>query len=257
MRIKNDRNDARAIAHCMRVGWYTVVHVKSEVSQVVRMLLTNRRTLQSKQIDIENEIRGTLRVFGNKLTGTITAGPFEGRVLELIAKTPHLEAMVRPMLVARAALREQCAVLHKMMLEMVRKSATCRRLMTIPGVGAIAALTFLTTIDDPARFQRSRDVGAHLGLTPKKYASGETDKNGGISKCGDAPMRAVLYQAALALLIRSKKYSAIRVWGLGIAKRRGLRRAAVAVARKLAVLMHRIWADGTKYRWQREAAVEA
>ena len=257
MRIKNDRNDARAIAHCMRVGWYSVVHVKSEVSQVVRMLLTNRRTLQSKQIDIENEIRGTLRVFGIKLTGTITAGSFEGRVLELIAKTPHLEAMVRPMLVARAALREQCAVLHKMMLEMVRKSTTCRRLMTIPGVGAIAALTFLTTIDDPARFQRSRDVGAHLGLTPKKYASGETDRNGGISKCGDAPMRAVLYQAALALLMRSKKYSAIRVWGLGIAKRRGLRRAAVAVARKLAVLMHRIWADGTKYRWQREAAIEA
>ena len=256
MRIKNDRNDARAIAHCMRVGWYTVVHVKSEVSQVVRMLLTNRRTLQSKQIDIENEIRGTLRVFGLKLTGTITAGRFEGRVLELVA-TPHLEAVVRPMLVARAALREQCAVLHKMMLEMVRKSTTCRRLMTIPGVGAIAALTFLTTIDDPARFQRSRDVGAHLGLTPKKYASGETDRNGGISKCGDAPMRAVLYQAALALLMRSKKYSAIRVWGLGIAKRRGLRRAAVAVARKLAVLMHRIWADGTKYRWQREAAIEA
>jgi transposase len=256
MRIKNDRNDARAIAHCMRVGWYTVVHVKSEVSQVVRMLLTNRRTLQSKQIDIENEIRGTLRVFGLKLTGTITAGRFEARVLELVA-TPHLEAMVRPMLVARAALRKQCAVLHKMMLEMVRKSATCRRLMTIPGVGAIAALTFLTTIDDPARFQRSRDVGAHLGLTPKKYASGETDRNGGISKCGDASMRAVLYQAALALLMRSKKYSAIRVWGLGVAKRRGLRRAAVAVARKLAVLMHRIWADGTKYRWHREAAIEA
>jgi transposase len=257
MRIKNDRNDARAIAHCMRVGWHSVVHVKSEVSQVVRMVLTNRRTLQSKQIDIENEIRGTLRVFGIKLTGTITVGSFEGRVLELIAKTPHLEAMVRPMLVARAALREQCAVLHKMMLEMVRKRTTCRRLMTIPGVGAIAALTFLTTIDDPARFQRSRDVGAHLGLTPKKYASGETDRNGGISKCGDAPMRAVLYQAALALLMRSKKYSAIRVWGLGIAKRRGLRRAAVSVARKLAVLMHRIWADGTKYRWQREAAIEA
>ena len=117
MRIKNDRNDARAIAHCMRIGWYTVVHVKSEVSQVVRMLFTNRRTLQIKQIDIENEIRGTLRVFGILLTGRITAGPFEGRVLELIAeKPPHLEAIVRPMLVARVALREQCAVLHKMML---------------------------------------------------------------------------------------------------------------------------------------------
>ena len=137
MPIKNDRNDARAIAHCMRVGWYSVVHVKSEVSQVVRMLLTNRRTLLIKQIDIENEIRGTLRVFGMKLTGRVTAGPFEVRVLELIAKTPHLEAIVRPMLVARAALRQQCAVLHKMILEKVRKSATCRRLMTIPGVGAL------------------------------------------------------------------------------------------------------------------------
>ena len=257
MPIKNDRNDARAIAHCMRVGWYSVVHVKSEVSQVVRMLLTNRRTLLVKQIDIENEIRGTLRVFGIKLTGRVTAGPFEARVLELIAKRPHLEAIVRPMLVARSALREQCAVLHKMMLEMVRKSPTCRRLMTIPGVGAITAVTFLTTIDDPDRFHRSRDVGAHLGLTPKKYASGETDRNGGISKCGDAAMRAVLYQSALSLLTRSKRYSSIRVWGLGIAKRRGLRRAVVAVARKLAVLMHRIWADGTEYRWQREAAVDA
>ena len=127
MRIKNDRNDARAIAHCMRIGWYTVVHVKSEVSQVVRMLFTNRRTLQIKQIDIENEIRGTLRVFGILLTGRITAGPFEGRVLELIAeKPPHLEAIVRPMLVARVALREQCAVLHKMMLEMGGRSYTKR-----------------------------------------------------------------------------------------------------------------------------------
>ncbi len=205
MPIKNDRNDARAIAHCMRVGWYSVVHVKSEVSQVVRMLLTNRRTLLIKQIDIENEIRGTLRVLGIKLTGRVTAGPFEARVLELIAKTPHLEAIVRPMLVARSALREQCAVLHKMMLEMVRKSATCRRLMTIPGVGAITAVTFLTTIHDPDRFHRSRDVGAHLGLTPKKYASGETDRNGGISKCGDAAMRAVLYQSALSRFSRDPK----------------------------------------------------
>jgi transposase len=126
--------------------------------------------------------------------------------------------------------------------------------MTIPGVGAITAVTFLTTIDNLACFHRSRDAGAHLGLTPKKYASGETDRNGGISKRGDAAMRAVLYQSALALLTRSKRYSGIRVWGLGIAK--GFRRAAVAVARKLAVMMHRIWADGTEYRWQREA-VEA
>lgn len=254
MPIKNDRNDARAIAGCMRVGWFSIVHVKSDESQEIRMLLCNRRTLQTKQIDIENEIRGTLRVFGIKLAGRITSGPFEGRVLELIENVPRLAAMVRPMLIARAALRQQCAVLHKMMLDMVRKDETCRRLMTIPGVGAITAVTYLTTIDDPARFERSRDVGAHLGLTPKKYASGEVDRNSGISKCGDVAMRSTLYQASLALLTRSTKNSAIRAWGLAVAKRRGLRRAVVAVARKLAIVMHRVWADGTEYRWESKAA---
>jgi transposase len=255
MPVKNDRNDARAIASCMRVGWYSVVHIKSEASQELRMLLSNRRTLQGKQIDIENEIRGTLRVFGLQLNGRVTSGPFERLIRELVKGVPRLAAMIEPMLIARAALRQQCAVLHKMMLDRVRKDETCRRLMTIPGVGAIAAITFVTTIDDPDRFQRSRDVGAHLGLTPKKYASGEVDRNLGISKCGDAAMRSVLYQASLSLLTRSTKHSSIRNWGLAVAKRRGLRRAVIAVSRKLAVIMHRIWADGTEFRWNREAAV--
>jgi len=127
--------------------------------------------------------------------------------------------------------------------------------MTIPGVGTITVVTYLTTIDDPDRFQRSRDVGAHLGLTPKKYASGKVDRNSGISKCGDVLMRTTLYQAALALLTRSQKHSALRNWGLQVAKRRGLRRAVVAVARKLAVVMHRIWVDSTEFRWAREEAV--
>jgi transposase len=253
MPIKNDRNDARAIAGCMRVGWFSIVHVKSNESQEIRMLLCNRRTLQTKQIDIENEIRGTLRVFGIKLAGRVTSGPFEGRVQELVEDLPRLAAMVEPMLVARAALRHQCAVLHKMMLDIVRNDETCRRLMTIPGVGAITAVTYLTTIDNPVRFERSRDVGAHLGLTPKKYASGEVDRNSGISKCGDVAMRTVLYQASLALLTRSKKQSGLRAWGLAVAKRRGLRRAVVAVARKLAIVMHRIWSDGTEYRWENKA----
>lgn len=246
MPVKNDRNDARAIAGCMRVGWFSIVHVKSNESQELRMLLNNRRTLQAKQIDIENEIRGTLRVFGIKLAGRTTAGPFERRVFEMIEGLPRLAAMV----IARAALRQQCAVLRKMMLDIVKKDATCRRLMTIPGVGAITAVTYLTTIDDPVRFERSRDVGAHLGLTPKKCASGEVDRNGGISKCGDVAMRTTLYQAGLALLTRSTKHSAIRAWGLAVAKRRGLWRAVVAVARKLAIVMHRVWSDGTEYCWE-------
>lgn len=254
MPVKTDRNDARAIAQVMRVGWYSAVHVKSDLSQELRMLLTNRKTLLTKQIDIENEVRGTLRVFGLKLAGRVTQASFERRALELVADTPRLAAMVRPMLVARAALRQQCAILHKMMLDVVRLNSTCRRLMTVPGVGALTAVTYLTTIDDPDRFQRSRDLGPHLGLTPKKYASGEVDRNGAISKCGDATLRATLYQAALALLTRTQRWSTLKAWGIAVAQRRGLRRAIVAVARKLAIVMHRIWADGSEFRWSREEA---
>ncbi|MGY4294222.1 transposase [Bradyrhizobium sp. i1.4.4] len=254
MPIKTDRNDARAIAQVMRVGWYTVVHIKGDVSQELRMLLNNRKTLLIKQIDIENEIRGVLRVFGLKLSGRIPQARFEQQTNELTDGHPRLAAMLRPMLVARAALREQYGVLHKMVLEIVRREPTCQRLMTIPGVGALTAITFLTTIDDPDRFQRSRDVGAHLGLTPRKYASGETDRNGAISRCGDVMLRTILYQAALALLTRTKRWSALKAWGVRVAKRRGLRRAVVAVARKLAIVMHRIWADGSEFRWTREEA---
>jgi transposase len=252
MPVKTDRNDARAVAQVMRVGWYSIVHVKSVVSQELRMLLANRKTLLTKQIDIENEVRGTLRVFGLKLSGRITKASFEERALELVAHKPRLEAMLRPMLAARSALSKQYAVLHKMMLDLVRDEPTCRRLMTVPGVGALTAITYLTTIDEPARFQCSRDVGAHLGLTPRKYASGEIDRNGAISKCGDALLRTTLYQAALALLTRTQRWSTLKAWGVAVAKRRGLRRAVVAVARKLAIVMHRIWADGTEFRWSRQ-----
>ena len=141
-----------------------------------------------------------------------------------------------------------------MLLDAVARDDTCRRLMTVPGVGAVTAVTFLAVIDDPSRFQHSRDVGAHLGMTPRKYASGETDRNGSISKTGDALMRTTLYQASLALLTRSKRWSTLKAWGMAVAKRRGLRRAIVAVARKLAIVMHRIWADGTEFRWTREEA---
>jgi transposase len=249
MPVKTDRNDARAIAQVMRVGWFTIVHIKSSGSQETRMLLTNRKTLLDKQIDIENEIRGTLRAFGVKLSGRISQVSFERQALELISHLPRLEAMVRPMLIARSALRQQCAVLHKLLLQAARHHDNCRRLMTIPGVGALTAVMFTATIDDPDRFHKSRDVGAHLGLTPRKYASGEVDRNGTISKCGDTLMRATLYQAALALLTRSARWCKLRAWGIAVARRRGMRRAVVAVARKLAILMHRIWADGTEFQW--------
>ena len=255
MPVKNDRNDARAIAQVIRAGWYRPVHIKSERSQKLKMLLTNRRQLMVKKIDLENAIRGTLRVFGIRLSGRMRDHLFEKRAVEVLADRPDLAAMVEPMLIARAALRDQCAVLHKVMLDVVKHDPTCRLLMTAPGVGPLTAVTFVTTIDDPARFRRSRDVGAHLGLTPRKYASGETDRNGAISKHGDTWLRTTLYQAALALLTRTKRWSALKAWGVRVAMRRGIGRAIVATARKLAILLHRMWTDGAEYRWTKEAVV--
>jgi transposase len=171
--------------------------------------------------------------------------------MELTADQPRLQAMVRPMLTARAALQEQYDALHVMVLKAVKSDGVCRRLLTVPGVGPVTALAFATAIDDPARFRHSRDVGAHLGLTPRKYASGEIDRNGAISKSGDRLAREALLLAAHTLLTRVTRWSALKAWGMAVAKRRGLRRATVAVARKLAVIMHRMWADGSEFRWSR------
>src|SRR5262249_25957654 len=132
--------------------------------------------------------------------------------------------------------------------------AQVRRFMTVPGVGAITALCFLATIDDPTRFKRSRSVGAYLGLTTRRYASGEIDWTGRISKCGDKMLRSYLYEAANVMLTRVAKWSALKAWGIRIAKRTGLRKAKVDVARKLAVILHRMWIDGTEFRWSKEAA---
>jgi transposase len=240
----------------MRVGWYTAVHVKTAESQELRLLLTNRKTLQTSRVALENEIRGTLKAFGLKI-GRVSATAFEARVIELTVDRPRLQAMVRPMLAARQALRLQFEALHVMVLQAVKAHAVCRRLLAVPGVGAVTALTFTTAIDNPARFVRSRDVGAHLGLTPRKYASGEVDRNGAISKSGDRLAREALFIAAHSLLTRVTRWSALKAWGTAIAKRRGLRRATVAVARKLAVILHRMWADGSEFRWRREETAAA
>ena len=187
MAVKTDRNDARAIAQAMRVGWFTAVHVKITESQELRLLLTNRKTLLTSRIALENEIRGTLKAFGLKL-GQVSAAAFEGRAIELTGDHPRLQAIVRPMLAARAALQRQFEELHVMVLKVVKSNDVCRRLLSVPGVGPVTALAFATAIDDPTRFIRSRNVAAHFGLTPRKYASGEIDRNGRISKSGD-PIR--------------------------------------------------------------------
>ena len=253
MIVKTDRKDARGIAQLLRMGWYRPVHRKSPPAQEVRALLVGRKLLQGKLVDVELSIRGILRGFGLKL-GEVSKGRFAARVRELVAGQPMLERVVEPMLRAREALRCEFHVLHRAVLAIVREDATCRRLMTVPGVGALVAVTFTSAVDDPVRFRRSRDVGAHFGLTPKRYQSGETDVTGGISKVGDAMVRTALYEAANVMLTRSGKFSALKRWGLEVAKRRGMRRAKVALARKLAAVLHRLRVEGSEFRFGRETA---
>jgi transposase len=253
---KTDRNDARGIAQMMRVGLYRPVHVKTLRSQKLRMLLTHRKLLQSKAIAIENDLRATLRNFGLKV-GVVGTVKFETRIQELVENVPDLAMLVEPLLVVRRALREQIGILHRRLLVIVRDDDVCRRLMTVPGVGPVVALTYRATIDVPARFRNSKAVGAVFGLTPSKYQSGEVDRTGAISKCGDEMMRMMLYEAAHIMLVRSVKWSWLKAWAMQIARRRGLKKAIVALARRLAGILHRIWVDGTEFRWTREQAAVA
>jgi len=250
---KTDRNDARGIAQMMRAGLYRPVHVKTVRSQKLRMLLTHRKLLQSKAIAIENDLRATLRNFGLKV-GIAGKVKFEARIQELVENLPDLAVLVEPLLIVRRVLREQIGILHRRLLVIVRDDDVCRRLMTVPGVGPVVALTYRATVDVPARFRKSKAVGAVFGLTPSRYQSGESDRAGGISRCGDEMMRAMLYEAAHIMLVRSTKWSWLKAWAMQIARRRGMKKAIVALARRLAVIMHRIWVDGSEFRWTRQAA---
>jgi transposase len=253
MVVKTDRKDARGIAQLLRMGWFRPVHCKSPPAQEVRALLVGRKLLQGKLLDVELSIRGILRGFGLKM-GEVSKGRFVARVRELIEGQPMLERVIEPMLRAREALRTEYQVLHRAVLAIVREDAICRRLMGVPRVGALVAITFTSAVDDPARFRRSRTVGAHFGLTPKKYQSGETDVTGGISKVGDAMVRTALYEAANVMLTRTGKFSSLKRWALEVAQRRGMRRAKVALARKLATVLHRLWIDGGEFRFSQQAA---
>jgi transposase len=248
---KTDRNDARGIAQMMRVGLYRPVHVKTLRSQKLRVLLTHRKLLQSKAIAIENDLRATLRNFGLKV-GMIGTVKFETRIRELVESLPDLTVLVEPLLIVRQVVREQLGILHRRLLAIVRDDDVCRRLMTIPGVGPVVALTYRVTVDVPARFRNSKAVGAVFGLTPSKYQSGQNERTGGISRCGDEMMRMMLYEAAQSMLVRSAKWSWLKAWAMKIARHRGMKKAIVALARRLAVIMHRMWVDGTEFRWTRD-----
>jgi transposase len=249
---KSDRNDAAGIARIMQTGWFKEVRVKDLDSHAVRALLASRALLVKIKRDLENQVRGLLKNLG-LVIGRAKFNVFAVRAEELIEGRPELVAAVRPLLKARHAIEQQVDDLDRKVRKLARYDAQVRRFMTAPGVGPITALCFKATIDDPARFKRSRSVGAYVGLTSRRHASGEVDWSGRISKCGDAMLRMYLFEAAGVLLTRVQKWSALKAWGTRLVKRNGLRKAKVAVARKLAVILHRMWIEGTEFNWSKKA----
>jgi transposase len=257
MRNKTDRNDARGIAQLMRLGWYKVVHVKSPEAQRLRMLLGCRQLVSRKLVDVENEIRGTLRAFGLKV-GKVSRRRFAARVLTLAEQAGALiEEVLQRMLAIRETLLIEYRRLHQLVIKATVTDPVCRRLMTVPGVGPLGALAFRCGVDDPHRFKRSRTVAAHFGMTPRRHQSGEVDYTGRISNCGDREVRQALYNAAGSLLRRYRKPCPLRTWGLRISKRSGIKKATVAVSRKMAVIMHRMWLDGTDFRCSKDPGAAA
>ncbi len=247
MPVKSDRNDARGIAQLMRLGWFRPVHCKSIGAQETRAVLTARKLVQSKLRDVENSLRGILRGFGLKV-GKTTERSFAGRIRELVAGHPSLETIAEALLSVRAVLLGEFKGFEKRVRITARADARVKLLMSTPAVGPIVALIYASAIDDPARFKSSKQAGPHFGLTPRKYQSGETDRSGRISKIGDGSVREALYQAAHVMLTKPVKgCSELKSWAMRIAKRAGMRKAKVALARKLAVIMHRMLADGRAF----------
>jgi transposase len=245
---KTDENDAEGLAQIMRTGWYRSVHVKSYQAHRARALLGARAQLVGMTTRLSNNIRGVLKTFG-LLPGGMRGLSFSARVEAMLADRPDVMPIVSPMLVAWRQLRKQIAIFDKAVHALVKSNPECRLLMSVPGIGVLSVLAYVSTIEDPERFRRSRSVGAHLGLTPRRYQSGEIDRSGRISRCGDALTRTLLYEAAVVILCRVKRSSSLKDWAMAIAKRSGASKARLALARKLSVILHSIWRSGVPFRW--------
>jgi transposase len=248
MPVKSDRNDARNIAQLMRLGWFRPVHCKSMSAQETRAMLTARKLIQAKLQDVENSLRGILRGFGLKV-GKTTKRSFAARIGELVAGHPVLEEIAAATLAVHAVLMREFNGLEKRVRTMSLLDAKAKLLMSTPAVGPIISLTYASAIDDPSRFASSKRAGPLFGLTPKKHQSGETDYSGRISKNGDASVREALYEAAHIILTKPIKGCAqLKSWAMRIARRAGMSKAKVALARKLAVIMLRMLKDNVPFK---------
>jgi transposase len=252
---KTDPNDALGLAQIVRTGWYREVTVKSLDSQIIRSFLTSRARLVEMRVDLTNQIRGVLKPFG-MIAGKGGGQPFIDRVRTLVADGP-LKDVVEALLTALQAISRQIGILARRLMALARQDQAARRLMTAPGVGSLVALAYISVIDAPGRFSSSSSVGAYLGLTPRRYQSGEIDRSGRISKCGDPLLRTYLFEAAGIILNRVSRWSPIKAWGTRLARKVGGKKAMVAVARKLSVILHRMWHDGTDFRWSNKEGLPA
>ena len=244
---KTDRNDARGLAHLARTGFFKPTHVKSLPAHAVRSLIIARKKLVGQRVMLENQIRGLAVVFGVRLPRGLSPA-FIKQALRASEGIDGLSAAMRGLIAARAAVLSAVTSIDADLKRMARASDACRQLMTIPGVGHITALAFMAAVDDPERFRRSRDIGAYLGLVPRRYQSGEIDYTGSISKCGDRRVRTLLYEAANVMLTRYKGSLKLKDWALAIAKRSTMRKARIALARRLAIIMHAMLRDGTEFK---------
>jgi transposase len=253
---KSDAADAEGLAQLARTGWFTPVHVRSEDSDRLRCLISARSQMISLRKDLEGHIRGILKTFGIRLTGIGKGGQrqaFRDQLAAAGERDPVLRAIADGVIAAHATLCQAAVDLDRAVKKKAEDHPVARRLVTIPGVGPVVALSFIALVDDPARFGRTGDVGAFLGLTPRRHQSGEMDWSGRISKCGDRAMRSLLFEAASALISRVQRFSALKSRAVRPAGRRGFAKAAVATARKLAVLMLTLWKNETEFKWKEEA----
>ena len=244
---KTDANDADGLARLAEVGFYREVRVKSFDSMLTRTLIAARNQMLRATTQFSNQIRGMMKTFG--LVVPKSAGRvFEGHVRSLLASNAGLEQIILPVLEAWRSMRARASELSKQLVASARVSEQCQLLMSIPGIGAVTASSFVAAIEDPAHFRKSRSVGAWIGLTTRRYQSGEVDYGGHISRRGDSHLRGLLYEAATVILTRTKADSALRIWGLQLREKIGFKRAAIAVARKLAVIMHTMLRTGELFR---------
>ena len=248
---KTDRNDAHGIATMMRVGHFKPVHVKSRRSQFVRSLLIGRRQFMTAMLQIENTIRALLRTQGLKL-GKVHGCQFSERVKELCNEEPMLLPAIEPLLTARDEMRTQMRKLNNALERVSRADPICKLFQTIPDVRPLTALAFKATIDDPGRFKRSKLVPAHLGLTPRVYQSGEIDQPGHVSKSGDKLLHYLLVEAATSMMLVTKKWCSLKAWAMKVAKRSGTAKAIVALARRIAIVMHQMWVTGECFRFGKD-----